>query len=481
VVARPLTWNTGMGGKGRSTVRRRLTSPARRCRSRRALAFLAFVILAGSTAASYTATADDVAAGAATPAATERSAPAANPRGALLGVVPSRPPDPIPSSYSTSSTAAASRAAAQSQVTYHGGPVLHASNVYTIFWMPAGYTLPPNYTTVINQYFGDVAHDSYLPSNVYGSIVQYYESNRKRFVSYNVANKGPGIDTTPFPPNGCPAKSASYTLADGTQPNVCLTRGQLQKEIKAYVAAHSIPTGVGTQIFLFTPQGVGSCNNATPPSKGGVCYNPLQYNGYCAFHSHFGSGAQAMLYANMPYDAIQGCTSGQSPNGNAADAVLNNAAHEHNEMMTDPLGTAWYDSAGNEIADKCHLKFGKPLGSTSSGQYNQVINGHGYWLQALWSNRARACVQRNTFPQPIVSFTYTPSQPKHGKKVVFKSSVKEAGESKWTYRWSFPDGGTSAAANPSHVFKTFTFGDVVLIVTDTKGDQTRYSRTIVVQ
>jgi hypothetical protein len=226
---------------------------------------------------------------------------------------------------------------------------------------------------------------------------------------------------------------------------------------------------------------VASCDTATALSKGG-CYNPLQYNGYCAYHSHFGSGDQAIVYANMPYDALQGCSSGQSPNGSPADAVLNNVSHEHNETITDPLGTAWYDSAGREIADKCHLKFGKSLGSTTSGQYNQVINGNRYWLQMLWSNRAHACVQRNNFPQPIVSFTYSPSAPKHGKKVFFKSSVKEAGESKWTYRWSFPDGGTATAANPTHVFTGFIIGgDVVLIVTDTKGDQTRVVRTITVQ
>src|SRR5262249_21662458 len=135
----------------------------------------------------------------------------------------------------------------------------------------------------------------------------------------------------------------------------------------------------------------------------------------------------------MPYSAIQNCASGQSPNGNpAADSVLNNVAHEHNETISDPLGTAWYDNAGREIGDKCHQKFGKSIGSTSSGQYNQLINGHGYYLQMLWSNRAKGCVLRNTFPQPNISFTYTPSAPKHGQKGVFKSPVREAVEATWS-------------------------------------------------
>jgi hypothetical protein len=364
------------------------------------------------------------------------------------------------------------RVAGQGPVTYHGGPVQHSSAAWPIFWAPAGYSFPANYQSLISQYFSDVARESFQPSNVYGSIVQYFETNPKRFVSYNVVSRGAATDTNPFPPSGCP----NYPLGDGKTSTVCLTRAQIQKEIAKLVASRNLPTGLGNQVFLFTPQGVASCTSSTALKSGG-CYDPMQYNGYCAFHARIGSGDQVVLYANMPYDALPGCSSGQSPNGNPADAVLNNVAHEHNETMTDPLGTGWYDATGQEIADKCHLQFGKALGTTASGKYNQLINGHRYWLQMLWSNRARACVPRNAFPQPIVSFTYTPSSPKPGRKVTFISHVREAGESKWTYRWTFPDGGTSTAADPTHVFKTYVFaGDVVLVVTDTRGDQTRYSR-----
>ena len=115
------------------------------------------------------------------------------------------------------------------------------------------------------------------------------------------------------------------------------------------------------------------------------------------------------------------CWSGQSPNGNAGDSVVNTASHEQNESITDPLGTGWYDSAGHEIGDKCHLVFGPALSSTSTGKYNEKINGHGYWLQEVWSNRAHACVQRNTFPQPTASFAFSPTSPVHGKKVTFSS------------------------------------------------------------
>jgi PKD domain/Phosphate-induced protein 1 conserved region len=389
-------------------------------------------------------------------------------------------PDARPTGFSASTPAVgahrSARAAPAAPLTYHGGPVQRSSAVYPIFWVPAGYALPAGYSETITTYFADVSHDSYQSSNVYSSIVQYYQTKPKRFVSYNITDRPPALDTRRFPKSGCP----NYTLGDGTPSIVCLTRAQIRKEVARLVASHKIPNGLGTQIFLFTPQGVASCTTKTALAKGG-CYNPLQYNGYCAFHSRVGSGRKASLYAYMPYNALPGCTSGQSPNGNAADSVLNNVAHEHMETMTDPLGNGWYDAAGREIADRCHLKFGKPLGSTPTGQYNQIINGHHYWLQMVWSNRAKACAPRNTFSQPKVSFRFSPSSPTQGKKVRFKSKVKQAGESKWTYRWTFPDGSTSKAANPKHVFKAFILnGSVALVVTDSKGNQTRIARTITV-
>jgi hypothetical protein len=70
------------------------------------------------------------------------------------------------------------------------------------------------------------------------------------------------------------------------------------------------------------------------------------------------------------------------------------ASHEHNEANTDPLLNAWYDSNGEENGDKCAWSFGTPLGSTTHGQYNQVIGTGKYWLQREWSNRNGGCVLR---------------------------------------------------------------------------------------
>jgi hypothetical protein len=236
---------------------------------------------------------------------------------------------------------------------------------------------------------------------------------------------------------------------------------------------------MGAEYFLFTPPGLASCSSATTLAQGG-CYDPLGFSGFCAYHSFIGSGTSAVLYANQPYADLAGCSSGQSPNGNPADSVLNVVSHEHNETITDPRGTGWWDSSGNENGDKCAWTFGSAAGSNSHGQFNQVINGHGYWLQQEWSNRLSGCVQRNTFAQPTASFTYSPAAPAHGATVSFTSTAHDSDDTTLTYRWTFPNGSVSSLANPTYAFGTAGSKTVTLIVFDPHGDQVRVARTITV-
>jgi hypothetical protein len=263
-----------------------------------------------------------------------------------------------------------------SNLNYNGGPVMHTNTVYAIYWVPPGYTVSSNYESLINRYFGDVAHDNGLTSNVYFSDTQYYDttSGTRAYIGYNSTFAGSIVDTDAFPANGC---SDRYT-------RVCLTDAQLQAEIKHAIGTR--PTGLGTEYFLFTPKGVGSC-------VGSQC----AFSYYCAYHSQIGSGNSAILYANMPYSMTvpSACGTGQSPNGNDADSTINVTSHEHNETITDPLGTAWYDRSGNEDGDKCAWNFGAVSG-TSGAEYNQVINGNHYYLQQEWSNASSGCVLTGT-------------------------------------------------------------------------------------
>lgn len=261
-----------------------------------------------------------------------------------------------------------SRPKATNNLTYHGGPVMQSGNtVYAIFWAPSGYAYQSGYQSVIDRFFTDVAADSGRTSNVYWSDTQYSSIQYKSAFSQEID------DSTPYPANGCRDR---YT-------SVCLTDGQLQTEIRNVVTANGLPTGLGYEYFVFTPKNVGSC-------FGSSC----AYSYFCAYHSNFLSGGNQILYANMPYAAWEpaACGSGESPNGNDADSTINVTSHEHNETITDPLGTAWYDSSGNEDGDKCAWNFGSALGGASGAEYNQVINGDHYYLQQEWSNHSSGCV-----------------------------------------------------------------------------------------
>lgn len=279
---------------------------------------------------------------------------------------------------STKASPFAQRARGSGNLVYHGGPVQHASTAYAIYWVPPGYSISSDYKSVTDQYFADVAADSGKSSNVYYSDTQYSDGAGK--IPYQVAFGGSIVDTAAFPASGC-SDTVSQTTA-------CLSDAQIQAEVQRVASAQGWGNGSGKEFFMFTAKNVGSCSDSSH----------CAFSYYCAYHSWVGSGSSETLYANMPYaDTVPAdCDAGQHPNGSDADATLNVTSHEHNETITDPNGNAWFDRAGYENGDKCAWYFGSQIGSTSYGQYNQLINGHPYELQEEYSNATRSCVLTGT-------------------------------------------------------------------------------------
>jgi hypothetical protein len=268
-----------------------------------------------------------------------------------------------------------------SNLSYHNGRVMQSGNtVYAIYWKPDGYEMADSYMSLINQFFADVAADSGKQTNVYYSDTQYYGGdlggNKASKILYKVAVGGSAIDTTPFPASGC---SDSFA-----ETSVCLTDAQLRAEITNVIKAKGWQAAPNNIFFLFTPKGVGSC-------YGSSC----AFSNYCAYHSWYSDPTltSTVYYANQPYaDTVSyACDANQHPNGNDADATISIVSHEHNEVITDPQGNAWYDLRGYENADKCAWNFGAVSGPQGA-QYNQTINGHHYFLQQEWSNAHSRCV-----------------------------------------------------------------------------------------
>lgn len=264
----------------------------------------------------------------------------------------------------------------QYDLTYHGGPVMRINKTYLIYWIPSGYSVSANYKTLIDRFFGDVASDSGGTQNVYSVLNQYYDTTGP--IAYQSSLGGSAIDTDPFPA----AVDCNPYIVGLTR---CLSDAQIQAEIESFIASKSWTTNSTTEFFMFTPNDVGSCD-------GNLC----AYNSYCAYHG-VGADDPNLNYANEPYSAFfDGCESGESPNGDAAaDSEINLASHEHRAGINDEHFDAWYnDLTGNEGSDNCAWQFGAVLGGPPGAEYNQLVNGHQYYLQQEWSNDGSICLLR---------------------------------------------------------------------------------------
>ena len=270
-----------------------------------------------------------------------------------------------------------------------GGPVMDSNGadgltITPIWWQPSGgrYVFPSAYENLLDQYVHDIAAASGSTDNVFSVLTEYYQTvdGLKKYITYKFTGGTPIVDTAAFPANGCkPAPGNS----------ACITDSQLRAELRAVTVSHKLPTTMAYYYPVFFPPGV-----ETEDSDGSNSVSD-----YCGYHKAFGSGSDQTVYADMPYEA-SGCDAGQAPNGNLpADGAVSTFSHELAEAITDPLdsGTsyAWSDGKGNEIGDMCAENFGGALGSTNASkrsgtEYNQVINGHKYYVQELFSNLAFA-------------------------------------------------------------------------------------------
>jgi hypothetical protein len=262
--------------------------------------------------------------------------------------------------------------ASNSVLDYHGGPVMHTNTTFTIYWSPPGSMWQRGYMSTVDGFFADVAADSGTGDNPYSTLMQYYDTTGH--IGYRSTFAGTYVDHHSFPANGCPAYGG-YA--------VCLTDAQLRAEVHRVTGLLDLPEDGTHAYFLMMPKDVGSCFNAS----GSIC----AFTYYCAYHGYDGS----LLYASIPYAATlhRGCGVPNGPNANDADDTIDGASHEHREMIDDPHLSAWWDNKGYESSDKCAYIWGTTT-ITTTGQYNQTINGHHYLLQEEWSNATKGCVQR---------------------------------------------------------------------------------------
>jgi hypothetical protein len=220
-------------------------------------------------------------------------------------------------------------------MTYHGGGVLITDKTEAIFW-----------GTSWSTYTGDkiMGLDAFLSgfggSNYVGLSTEY--GNSTTSITRSSTYLGHVVDPSAAPPR---AINVSGAVAEA-----CKMTGNNPDPSALYL--------------IYTDTGAGHVS-------------------YCAWHSYGNcSNGAPIQVAYMPnIDGIAGCDplDAWTTHSEGLAALANVTAHELSETITDPQLSAWYDSSGNEIGDKCAWVFNAPV---------LLENGTTWKLQMEWSNAA---------------------------------------------------------------------------------------------
>ena len=216
---------------------------------------------------------------------------------------------------------------------FHGGQILTASVVQSVFWGSSWTTSAGDKITGLDSFYSTVGGTHYMNTNT-----EYTGTNGA--VSNSVSFGGHLLDPSAAP-SGAPSTSA--VLAE-------VARMITNPVLNGYYP-----------VYIDQPRG-----NA----------------GYCAWHSYGAVRGVAVQFGFFfKLDGDPGCDPVDTITGHSQGlaALANVSGHELSETVTDPRNGGWYDRSGAENSDKCAWTF--------SGLV--TLKGSGTWkIQGNWSNLA---------------------------------------------------------------------------------------------
>ena len=215
---------------------------------------------------------------------------------------------------------------------YHGGPVVQYATQHALFVNPTSSCLPNSCWGDPIGFLTDLGRSGFI--RITDPYVGAHQENR-----YTVG------DSYYFP--YAPSAGAGKPFTN------------LDLAIAAYsVAAQTGGFGNNNIYHLFLVPGQDVCFDTTFST----CYSPdnLKAWAFCAYHgSVHDSAGNVVLYTVEPYQNVSGCNVRPgTPNGQLIDSTNNVLSHELIETITDPRGTAWWNTLdlalyGQEIGDEC--------------------------------------------------------------------------------------------------------------------------------
>jgi len=238
-------------------------------------------------------------------------------------------------------------------LSYHGGRVQTTPRIYLIYWGPNWFTGgdPDGVAHRLHLFYKGIGGSSYADA------LKEYAGKSSAFTNPTTQYKGWRQDPSPVPKHPLQAQIEAVVRRAATQLNDFSYNAQ-------YVIA--TPWGVSDQL--------------------------LNDHRWCAWHDWTAAGPDGrwVTFTSMPYmpylDSLGRRCGGWTVNDGAdgrLDGVTILAAHEYGESVNDPDFRAWYDSDGDEIADKCSwINLGTAV----------LRNGYAFPVQPQWSNARRKAV-----------------------------------------------------------------------------------------
>jgi len=249
-------------------------------------------------------------------------------------------------------------------INYHNGPIMpNTVNVYFIWygnWVNGSHSSDSATTvSLLDTLFGS--------GGIGGS-------------GYEMINSTYGSTSANVSGNLILAGSTTNNYSNGTR----LSDSAIKSIVSSAITSGALPKDTNGVYFVLTSSDVNETS--------GFCTS------YCGWHTHGTISSSDIKYAFVgnPDRCTSACEAEtNSPNGDSgADGMASIMAHESEEAISDPDLNAWYDSRGQENADKCAWKFGPTTGSIGSGGYNQTLGGKHWLIQMNWENaRKGGCDQ----------------------------------------------------------------------------------------
>lgn len=259
-------------------------------------------------------------------------------------------------------------------ISYHGGPVMKGNPVHTyVIWYGNWSGTGSNTATtrsLIEHFLGTIGGSALeLVNTTYG--------DNSGNVSGNVSFSGHAFNTS------------TSNLSDSG----------VQTVVANAINSGALPRDSNGVYFVLTSSGVSETS--------GFCTS------YCGWHTHASLGGVDIKYSFVgnPDRCPSACEiQSTGPNSPAtgiggADGMANVMSHELEEAISDPDLNAWFDSSGNENADKCNFNFGptstcnanglcSASGTSAGAKYNQTFGNNDWMLQMNWRNSGGgACAQ----------------------------------------------------------------------------------------